>query len=276
LPLWLPTWNGSLPATTLAPPLTPMGLAAAFAAQSSAYGVVLALPLVGLLSVFARERRVRIDHELELRDAVRGRRARAHGAGAPRDAEFAALHDVGKVRVPEGDHQQAGAAHPGRATPTAAPPSFSATSSRPTTSTPVCTAARWSSWRKVMERHTVDGERLLPARRRAAGGDRPRRPLRVTSATTGAAIRMGSRGEQIPLPARIVSCCDAYNAMTTDRSYRKALPRETAIAELRAGSGTQFDPRVVSALVASLGLSPLRPGRTRSSRSRRRGRSRRT
>jgi hypothetical protein len=52
--------------------LAPIGLAVAFASQSSPYGVVLALPLVGLLSVFARERRVRIDHELELRDAYRG------------------------------------------------------------------------------------------------------------------------------------------------------------------------------------------------------------
>jgi HD-GYP domain-containing protein (c-di-GMP phosphodiesterase class II) len=40
--------------------------------------------------------------------------------------------------------------------------------------------------------------------------------------------------------------------MTSDRSYRKALPQETAIAELRAGSGTQFDPRVVDALVGAL------------------------
>jgi ribonuclease P protein subunit RPR2 len=62
----------------------------------------------------------------------------------------------------------------------------------------------------------------------------------------------GLAGEQIPLLARIVSCCDAYNAMTSDRSYRKALPAAQAQAELRACSGTQFDPRVVDALVASL------------------------
>jgi len=41
--------------------------------------------------------------------------------------------------------------------------------------------------------------------------------------------------------------------MTSDRSYRKALPQETAIAELRAGSGTQFDPQVVGALIGALG-----------------------
>jgi HD-GYP domain-containing protein (c-di-GMP phosphodiesterase class II) len=54
------------------------------------------------------------------------------------------------------------------------------------------------------------------------------------------------------LLARIVACCDAYNAMTSDRSYRKALPQDVAVAELRKRSGTQFDPRVVDALLASL------------------------
>jgi HD-GYP domain-containing protein (c-di-GMP phosphodiesterase class II) len=48
--------------------------------------------------------------------------------------------------------------------------------------------------------------------------------------------------------------------MTSDRSYRKALPREAAIAELRAGSGTQFDPRVVDALVAALGAQSVAAG----------------
>lgn len=44
-------------------------------------------------------------------------------------------------------------------------------------------------------------------------------------------------------------CCDTFNAMTTTRSYRAALPVETAIAELRAHAGAQFDPAVVDALV---------------------------
>ncbi len=59
-------------------------------------------------------------------------------------------------------------------------------------------------------------------------------------------------GEDIPLLARIVACCDAYNAMTTDRSYRKAMPQAEAVAELRAGSGTQFDPVVVDALIGAV------------------------
>jgi HD-GYP domain-containing protein (c-di-GMP phosphodiesterase class II) len=82
----------------------------------------------------------------------------------------------------------------------------------------------------------------------------------ATNATTGAGYPDGLEGERIPLLARIVSCCDAYDAMTSDRSYRKALPREAAIAELRAGSGTQFDPRVVDALVAALGAQSVAAG----------------
>ena len=62
----------------------------------------------------------------------------------------------------------------------------------------------------------------------------------------------GIAGEQIPLIARIVACCDAYNAMTSDRSYRKALPVSEAVAELRRVSGSQFDPRVVDALLATV------------------------
>jgi len=42
--------------------------------------------------------------------------------------------------------------------------------------------------------------------------------------------------------ARILAVADAFSAMTTDRPYRKALTREEAVAELQAGSGTQFDP----------------------------------
>ena len=49
--------------------------------------------------------------------------------------------------------------------------------------------------------------------------------------------------------ARIVACCDAFNAMTTDRSYRKALPLPLAIEELERNAGTQFDPAVVTALI---------------------------
>jgi HD-GYP domain-containing protein (c-di-GMP phosphodiesterase class II) len=55
-------------------------------------------------------------------------------------------------------------------------------------------------------------------------------------------------GKEIPYASRIVFCCDAYNAMTTDRVYRGALSTAEAIAELTANSGSQFDPAVVSAV----------------------------
>jgi HD-GYP domain-containing protein (c-di-GMP phosphodiesterase class II) len=51
----------------------------------------------------------------------------------------------------------------------------------------------------------------------------------------------------------IIATCDAYHAMTSDRSYRSAMPKDAAVAELHAGAGTQFDPAVVNALVAELG-----------------------
>ena len=54
-------------------------------------------------------------------------------------------------------------------------------------------------------------------------------------------------GEEISLEARIIAVVDAYDAMTTDRPYRPAMSRERAVAELRAGAGTQFDPEVVEA-----------------------------
>ena len=60
----------------------------------------------------------------------------------------------------------------------------------------------------------------------------------------------GLAGEQIPRAARIVSCADAFSAMTTDRPYREALSREQAIAELRDGAGTHFDPAVAEATIA--------------------------
>ena len=59
-------------------------------------------------------------------------------------------------------------------------------------------------------------------------------------------------GEEIPLVARIVCACDAWSAMTTDRSYRRALSREAAEAELRNCARTQFDPAVVDALLQVL------------------------
>jgi HD-GYP domain-containing protein (c-di-GMP phosphodiesterase class II) len=55
----------------------------------------------------------------------------------------------------------------------------------------------------------------------------------------------GLKGERIPLGARIIAVADAFDAMTSDRVYRAALSTDEALAELRKGRGTQFDPQIV-------------------------------
>ncbi|MGQ9824187.1 MAG: HD domain-containing phosphohydrolase [Desulfotomaculales bacterium] len=59
----------------------------------------------------------------------------------------------------------------------------------------------------------------------------------------------GIKGEEIPQLSRILAVADAYDAMTSDRPYRKAMSREEAIAEVKKNAGTQFDPEVVSAFI---------------------------
>jgi HD-GYP domain-containing protein (c-di-GMP phosphodiesterase class II) len=98
-----------------------------------------------------------------------------------------------------------------------------------------------------MRRHTVEGQRMLER----VGG---------LLAEVGQVVRAsherwdgggypdGLAGRDIPLPARIVTACDAFNAMTTDRPYRRALPPETALEEVRREAGRQFDPVVSDAL----------------------------
>jgi HD-GYP domain-containing protein (c-di-GMP phosphodiesterase class II) len=62
----------------------------------------------------------------------------------------------------------------------------------------------------------------------------------------------GLSGDDIPIEARILAVADAYEAMTADRVYRSALGAEGARAELEAGAGSQFDPKVVSAFLKAL------------------------
>ncbi len=61
----------------------------------------------------------------------------------------------------------------------------------------------------------------------------------------GSGYPEGLKGEDIPLGARVIGVCDAFEAMTSDRPYRKALPVEKALAELRNEAGRQFDPDIV-------------------------------
>lgn len=64
----------------------------------------------------------------------------------------------------------------------------------------------------------------------------------------------GLEGEKIPIGSRIVTVLDTYDAMTSDRPYRKALPKEAAVKELQRCSGTQFDPAIVSAFIKVISI----------------------
>jgi HD-GYP domain-containing protein (c-di-GMP phosphodiesterase class II) len=68
----------------------------------------------------------------------------------------------------------------------------------------------------------------------------------------GGGYPMGLAGSEIPLGARIISVADAYDAMTTNRPYRKAMSQEAAVEELMRFKGTQFDPLIVEAFLSNL------------------------
>jgi diguanylate cyclase (GGDEF)-like protein len=98
----------------------------------------------------------------------------------------------------------------------------------------------------LMRQHTIAAERIL------AGSASLREVGRLVRSTherwDGGGYPDGLVAEEIPLGARIVGACDAYSAMRANRPYRRALTLEEALAELRSGAGTQFDPQVVAVL----------------------------
>ena len=97
-----------------------------------------------------------------------------------------------------------------------------------------------------MKRHSLLGCDIVAGRRAC----RSRRAgcATTTSASTAAATPTACAARTIPLESRIILVADAFEAMTSDRPYRKAPGQEFAIAELRRHAGTQFDPVVVDAL----------------------------
>ncbi len=101
-----------------------------------------------------------------------------------------------------------------------------------------------------MRRHTLIGERIIAPIDFLA----PIRPLvrHAHEQWDGNGYPDGLAGEEIPIGARIIFACDAYDAMTTDRPYREAMAPEAARQELRRESGTQFDPVVADALLMVL------------------------
>jgi HD-GYP domain-containing protein (c-di-GMP phosphodiesterase class II) len=130
--------------------------------------------------------------------------------------QVALLHDVGKIGVPDAVLLKPGPLEAGEL--------------------------------EAMREHPAIGERILAA----VEGLRHLAPaVRAEHERwDGSGYPDGLAGEAIPLASRICLACDAYDAMTTDRPYRRALATEDAIAELRRGAGAQFDPRVVEALLA--------------------------
>ncbi len=103
-----------------------------------------------------------------------------------------------------------------------------------------------------MRRHVVLGERII-AQIPYLGGLARQVVAAHHERWDGTGYPRGLRGEEIPLAARIFAVVDAFDAMTNDRPYRRALPLEQALDEIRRAAGTQLDPSVVRAFVSLVG-----------------------
>ena len=125
--------------------------------------------------------------------------------------QAAELHDVGKVAIPDAILDKPGPLD----------------------------ASEWA----FIRRHTLTGERII-----AAAPDLRQVATLVRSTHEnfdGSGYPDRLAGQEIPLGSRIIAVCDAFDAMTTDRPYRKAMDEEPAVAELRRCAASQFDPAVV-------------------------------
>ncbi len=110
---------------------------------------------------------------------------------------------------------------------------------------------------KIMRRHPVDGAEILE---RIDSLKEMAKVVRYhQEAYDGSGYPEGLKGEEIPIGARIATAVDAFDAMVTDRPYRKGMPIEKAIQELKRNRGTQFDPVVVDALVSLYEDGNLKP-----------------
>jgi diguanylate cyclase (GGDEF)-like protein len=102
----------------------------------------------------------------------------------------------------------------------------------------------------LMRRHTLIGEKIL-----AAAPDLARVARLVRSSHEnydGSGYPDGLARREIPLGSRIIAVCDAFDAMTTERPYRRAMSEAIAVGELRRCAGSQFDPDVVECFCAAL------------------------
>jgi len=238
--------------------LTPIGAVVAFASVEHGFRALLVLPLIALFAIFAQEREEHLDNALQLSTAYRGTAlllgdvledkdaytaSHSHGVvslslsvadklhldpAARRRVEFGALlHDIGKIAVPAEIINKPGPLDD----------------------------QEWA----VMKLHTVEGQQMLD---RIGGvlGEVGRVIRSSHEHYDGRGYPDGLAGTDIPIESRIVSCCDAFSAMTTTRSYRKAMSLESAREELVRNAGTQFDPDVVEALLEVIRTEKIVPG----------------
>ena len=227
--------------------LSPLAFVIAIETSDQPYAMLTVAPMVWLLRVFSKDRRERYTATMELNRAYRGTvmlladvvafedgytadhsksvvelvHAVTENLGIDRDTrqemEFAALlHDVGKISI-----------------------------SKEILNKP---AKLTDEEFEVMKTHTLEGQFLLDRVGRLLGriGEIVRS---CHERWDGKGYPDGLAGDKIPLAARIVFVCDAYNAMTTDRPYRSAMTSADALGELSSNAGTQFDPSIVTALV---------------------------
>jgi HD-GYP domain-containing protein (c-di-GMP phosphodiesterase class II) len=224
-----------------------VGFAASLAGALWTPAYFLPLPLLLLTRLFARERSERLSHALELSAAYRGTAFLLGDVVAADDAYTGAhsrevvrltvavsdylgldsrsrhlaeltalLHDVGKITIPKSIINKAG---------------------------PLTVEER-----ELVNTHTIEGQRLLSH----VGGLLTEVGRVVRSCHErydGLGYPDGLVGDDIPIIARIIFGCDAFNAMTTTRSYRAARSHAEAQAELARNRGTQFDPKVVDAIL---------------------------
>jgi putative two-component system response regulator len=128
-------------------------------------------------------------------------------------ARASAMHDVGKIAIPDHILRKPGPLDPEE--------------------------------RAIMETHTLVGAKLL------AGSRSPLMRLAEEIARThherwdGCGYPAGLAGEDIPLAGRICAVCDVFDALTSDRPYKRAWTAEAALEEIAAQSGRQFDPQLV-------------------------------
>jgi diguanylate cyclase (GGDEF)-like protein len=108
-----------------------------------------------------------------------------------------------------------------------------------------------------MRRHTVIGERILTAAPSLSGAAKLVRSSH--EAWDGSGYPDGLSSVEIPLGARIIAVCDAFDAMISDRSYAPRKTVEEALAELRRCAGTQFDPTIVAEFEQLIAARAERP-----------------